>query len=237
MATVTMDSSEWESMKKNIQLLEESKAREQQLNNEIKKLQDEKMEVLKSNEKNVTIVKRTDKYEVVYNTKPIRDIFTEVYTRLEQARRLGRPIESVVDGDQLIRMFFEKSVANSIGVDETITTRGFDEVKSEYEAKYKEELEQETKDSLATIPTLEKKVKELKLEIEKTGPERKQLQDDNFDLMKKNMDLTKQIDKLEKHLFSTRTDLASIIDTTWNVFNYSEMKNKLRTLLWSSEKI
>lgn len=256
MATITMDSSEWEAMKKNIQLLEEAKKREEQLNDEIKKLQAEKMEVLKTNEKNVTIVKETWRHETIRMHKPMRQILTEVYHFVERAQR-GYPIDNISD-EEFIRMFFSKSEMNGLKVDETITTRGFDEVRAEFELKYKEELDENTKDRLSDIPKLEKEIKDLSDRLDSVKPNEDKLREDNFRLTKTNHELITDNDKLREdnfrltktnhelmtdnnklksHISEVRNILSPVLDSSWNIFNYSEMKSKLTTLIWQFVKI
>ena len=59
MATVTMDNSEYELLKENIRLLEESKKRENELSKEVEKLQDEKIKALEESSNSVSIINKT----------------------------------------------------------------------------------------------------------------------------------------------------------------------------------
>lgn len=65
MAKITMDSSEWEAMKKVERLLEESLVREKELSANVEKLQQEKIEALEANEKMVTIKKTVISSETI----------------------------------------------------------------------------------------------------------------------------------------------------------------------------
>ena len=76
MATITMDASEYEALKKNISLLEEAKKKEVELSDEIKQLQQEKIQALKDAQHNVTIIKRSVKNELIYSRRNPSEIFS-----------------------------------------------------------------------------------------------------------------------------------------------------------------
>ena len=149
MATITMDASEYEALKKNISLLEEAKKKEAELSDEIKQLQQEKIQALKDAQHNVTIIKRSVKNELIYRRRSYKDIVSllrNYFTFKEDSRSLvtyGHYEDPELD--HIINICFEKSQTRDLVEDETITTRGFDEVKEEIKKDYIEKLSEQTK--------------------------------------------------------------------------------------------
>lgn len=158
MATITMDASEYEALKKNIALLEEAKKREEKLNEEIHSLQQEKIQVLKDNETSVTIEKRTVKDEFIHIQRDPREI-AQAFCDLARNWTVGNKILDERDIDRLINMCFRKSQSIGVVVDETVTTRGFDQVKAELEEKWTKELSEENKRALQLADEYEDEVR------------------------------------------------------------------------------
>lgn len=79
MAKITMDSSEWEEMKKNAKLLEEAVAREKKLGARVEELQQANIDALKANEKMVTIHKKVTISETIQVKVSTHDIINRLF--------------------------------------------------------------------------------------------------------------------------------------------------------------
>lgn len=85
MAEVKLDISEYELMKENARLLEESLAREKKLSDENSILQKEKIAALKKNSKQVTIVKRVNRHTIIQQLNTSEDIARYLESRMRLA--------------------------------------------------------------------------------------------------------------------------------------------------------
>lgn len=226
MATITMDTSEYEALQKNIKLLEESRERESELHKEIQKLKDEALQELLDNSKKVSIVKQTTKVETIHIKKDINDIFRymeKLFSRYYNGNLIG-----MSDNDKVkycIEAFFYIQSKTTVE-DQTVTTKGFDEVKEEFEKLYKENLDKDIQTRLDKIPKLEDTIKEL---------HNKNL---NVELIEDNLERYKDeyVRSHEEHMktveqFSLyKSNLRVILSKTWNIFNYGNIKQEIKSL-------
>ena len=222
MATITMDASEYEALKKNISLLEEAKKKEAELSDEIKQLQQEKIQALKDAQHSVTIVKKSLKNELIYNRRSPNEILAllKEYFRYVGTNRYHEGSEL----DHIINICFERSQTRDLVEDETITTRGFDEVKEEIKKDYIEKLSEQTKASLEKLITLESEhVKLLK--------SNKKIEDDNFRILSELRTYKEKAFLYEQKFEDLKTDIKKIVQSKWNVFNYLDNLQKLKQKL------
>lgn len=227
MATITMDTSEYEALKKNISLLEEAKEKEQVLNNQIQKLKDEKIEALKNNEKSVTIIKKKVITEFVRQNVPSNVVFEGLKTLINSYRcgnhraMLGFTEES----NALRDMFFTKEqMVSHPEAEETITVKGLDEYKEEMREEYFESLTRETLDTL-------KKVTILEVERAKFLPELEKFKESNLALIQSNNALRLDLEKLSKErdeLNVYKTNSTFISHSNWTIWNFKDKQLKLR---------
>ena len=155
MAKIEMDISEFKLMEENKSLLEKALLREKELNTEIDKLNKEKIEVLKSNEKSVTVVNRTEKREHKMSSLPIPTLML----RLEELSRRAR-VDYQFIGHYVDSLF--TTTTSETMAQETVTVRGLDEVKEEMKAEYRAEMDTEIAGKLDKYKKLSVDYTELK---------------------------------------------------------------------------
>ena len=222
MATITMDASEYEALKKNISLLEEAKKKEAELSDKIKQLQQEKIQALKDAQYNVTIVKKSIKNELIYNRRSTSEIFSLLREYFTSGTFYRYPESSELD--HIINICFQKSQTRDLVEDETITTRGFDEVKEEIKKDYIEKLSEQTKADLEKLIALESEhVKLLK--------SNKKIEDDNFRILSELRTYKEKAFNYEQTFTNLRTEIKKIVQSKWNVFNYLNNLQKLKQKL------
>ena len=222
MATITMDASEYEALKKNISLLEEAKKKEAELSDEIKQLQQEKIQALKDAQYNVTIVKKSIKNELIYIRRNPREVFAllQEYFRSGGINRYHGDSEL----DYIINICFGKSQTKDLVEDETITTRGFDEVKEEIKKDYIEKLSEQIKADLEKLRILES-------EHVKLLQSNKKIEDDNFKILSELRTYKEKAFNYEQKFTSLRTEIKKTVQSKWNVFNYLNNLQKLKQKL------
>lgn len=180
MAKITMDSSEWEEMKKNAKLLEEAVAREKELGAKVEELQQANIDALKANEKMVTIVKKVEVVELLMCSIPVHDITSRLASMMASVanhhnERYGRG--SHISSSQMEHQFHTRSATmymddeinhikslffkerHNLRMDdeqETITHKGLDQVKADIAKEYAENMSEEDRrmrDSVSTMQT------------------------------------------------------------------------------------
>jgi len=107
MAKIEMDMSEYEAMKKVEAVLEQALEREKVLNDEVAELTREKIELLKSNEKVITIVNRVDTTEQIYTYKTANQIYEALKMHFQDGNRrmIGSHHEGIFDSHHHDRMY------------------------------------------------------------------------------------------------------------------------------------
>lgn len=170
MAKIEMDLSEYEAIQENKKLLEKALEREQTLNDEVIRLNKEKVELLTSNEKVVTIINRVDTSEQVYSYKSMHEIMRSLQMYFSNGNshinRHGIPYDGA-DTNAILDTFFEKKI-HTYNSEPMITSRGLDEHIGKIKDEYFETLSQETKDDL-------KRLKEVRANYRKVSDENKSL--------------------------------------------------------------
>ena len=220
MATITMDASEYEALKKNISLLEEAKKKEAELSDEIKQLQQEKIQALKDAQHSVTIIKKSVRNELLYKRRSDEDILE--YLKHYFTNREYYRYRDSDELDRIINMCFEKGESRNIVDDETITTRGFDEVKEEIRQDYLKDLSQQTKSDLESFRTLQ-------LEHSNIIQKNTKIEDENYKLLGDVQTYRERAFNYEKKFTGLRTEIEKIVQSKWNVFNYLDNLQKLKT--------
>ena len=216
-----MDASEYEALKKNISLLEEAKKKEAELSDEIKQLQQEKIQALKDAQHNVTIIKRSVKNELIYSRRSPNDIISLLREYFAYGTLYRYPKSSELD--HIINICFQKSQTRDLVEDETITTRGFDEVKEEIKKDYIEKLSEQTKTDLEKLRILES-------EHVKLLQSNKKIEDDNFKILSELQTYRERAYNYEQKFIDLRTEVKKIVQSKWNVFNYLDNLQKLKQI-------
>jgi len=174
MAKIEMDISEYEIMKENKTLLENSLKNERKLQQEIEKLREDKLRALEDAKYSVTKITKSESTEHVYLRRTFSDPTSDMYYQhrrhfalLEDSLRNGFGATSQ-NVENLIDFFFEKVTTHSIPVNETIV-KGFDEVKEEIR---QEMIKAQTKkdiEDLAQAKVTEKSNQDLKMKNRELG--------------------------------------------------------------------
>lgn len=210
MAQITMDSSEWESMKKTEKLLEDSLKREKEMSDKIEKLQKEKIEELKSMEKKVVKISRNETHEYIVVTPPARRFIETIarYLRGEMTIKNGNfgytpSLEEYVSRNIMDVFRTEKMVG---ATNETVTVHGLDDVKLEIKDQYKREMDAEISAKLKRAD---------------------QLIEENARLAQENIELTRK----------SKSDSEFVDQLTQSISAANDYNTKTTKILWDSLKI
>lgn len=227
MAEIKMDVSEYEALKKNIQLLEESRVREQKLNLELQELKNEKILNLMDAEKSVSMINKTIREEVIY---------------IERDRKQVQKACKMLADDrpdfyhQLIDAVFEKHVKQTV-VDATVVTKGFDEVRKEIEEKYLSELSQETQQKLKRLETVEKQLQNYMLDLQSAL-------DKEGEARRKKFEVEESLNKMQQQhtkFMLESNDFVSKVSNcvqygTWDIFSFQKRRRELKSILGINEQ-
>lgn len=260
MAKIEMDISEYEEMKKNTKLLEEALKKQETLYAEIDKLKEEKIEVMKENEKSITIIEEVHTNEHVLQLLP-HEIGLKLMAETVQAViniRNGR-ISSFSSMDSSIirdaksaydylteRLF---SVSKSTGISspqvKTVVYKGLDEVTERIRSEVLEEQSKNVSNKLSRLVELEDiytKIKEKydtqKKELDILRIANSKLTESNESYSTSNDEQIKAIQKLEIQVDKTY-DLISDIERevmNMSIFNKRKIKQNVTELIKSWEK-
>jgi len=152
---IRLDESEYLALKKVEKLLENAVAEGKKSAQKIEDLQQEKIDLLETNEKVVTIIniKRTRESKATYLSLDsiVRRIQDQVeYRRSPHLRGLATSDDSMFE---LFNTFFETKIIELEG-SKTVTRRGLDEVTTEIRRELERELDEETKRKLSQLERL-----------------------------------------------------------------------------------
>lgn len=223
MAQVTMDSSEYEALQKNIHLLEDARLKEQALFKKIEQLKEEKIQVLKNNERSVTIVNQKIKSEIIYVKKSEKEIMQGI--KMFRDYNDNMMYNSM---DRVIELFFQKSQLTDVR-EEEVTLKGFEEVKRDIKTKYVKELSDETKRQIDNIVRLEEKIKQDAVTILGFNLDRMKIKE-------LEVEIKRLKDSIESHatIISERNSelmkICKIVNSKWSIFNFMSKLEKLKEL-------
>jgi hypothetical protein len=157
MAIVKLDMTEYNALMENKKLLEDSLENEKKLNKKIKELQQEKIDLLKKNEKSVTIIKKEDSKQQILVKRPLSQI-REKILRLATIMKSGNYGHDFAYMDYVHReisvfqdAFFTKSTLTDSPPVETIIYKGLDEFHNEEKTRLREEMEEKYKAQLKDL--------------------------------------------------------------------------------------
>ena len=154
MATVTMDSSEYELMKENKSLLEQALQREKSLSEEVDRLNKEKIKVLEESSKKISIIRKNRSEEYVMTTNNAYNSLEHFHNLVRNASNRDSPYSYKFDFDYIIKNLFTKTktVDNEQVSYEVV---GLDEARTEIEKKIKEDIDRDIKNKLLKLSILE----------------------------------------------------------------------------------
>lgn len=175
MAKIEMDISEYEKMKKIETLLEKSLADKEELHLQISRLTEEKLDILKSNEKNVTITTVNSVHESIYTYHSPEEIIRRVKDYLNGDRVVKMQSSVMGDFHGMLDMFFQRTKHKSEG-ETTVTRQGLDEHLVILKKEVESELEGKILDDLAELKGYQSSEKERRGEVDELNAIRRILE-------------------------------------------------------------
>jgi len=243
MAEIKMDISEYEAMKENKRLLENSLQKERDLNDEIKKLNTDKTKALEDAKMKVVKISKSEINEYYYKKKNDYDTFKTLHSFVSNYasnNAHSHSPTSYFNIDGLIDNLFDKIKTTSIPYEE-ITTYGLDEVKSEIRNDLKEKMDGDIKTKLERAEKISIRNNELITENKTLVNENLLLNDLNKNLMTQVDELNKkvtyasiEVTKINNHINHDKEVLFKIKDILkdgYGFWNKSELLNKVTTLI------
>lgn len=230
MAKIEMDLSEYERMIEVKNLLEKSLEKERKLTEEIDRLTQEKLKALKDAEKRVVKITRKEITEHPVQLRENSIITRSVLSLLGVPQFAMMNINMrVIDYRELSEMFFEKSKVFNHPVEESITTHGLDEIKSEIEKDLRKEFETD----ISKSDLLRKENQDLNQKLGKARIQEKYQAEINDIANKDNERYRKSINDLELKLEDHLKNAKSILELTHNydIWNSKTMVRKIRNIL------
>lgn len=230
MAKIEMDISEYEIMKENKKLLEDSLNKERELQKQVEQLTKDKIKALEDAKMKVVKITKSEITEHL-----LRKRVDETYVFRELLHVLGidyRHIQCKPDSiriDYLQNIFFEKVKSFSTPIEET-TTCGLDEIKVEIREELKAKMDDDIKRKIKNAETVLTKNDELL-------KENKTLTTDNNLLIDKNKKLTEQCDELTKKLADiengneTLMKVKEILKNGYSIWNKSKILDSIISLV------
>lgn len=233
MATITMDTSEYEVLMDKMNLLEKSLEREKELQDKISELKDENIKALENSKMKVVKITKTERTEYLlrrradsYTYSKIRDIFGFTGTGYVC------PAE-MFDFETLEKLLFSRCESVSFPL-ETITTHGLDEVKEELRKELDDEIKQKLEiadQKTKEYSKINNELTETKMELSKT---KKQL-DNEIEYNKKAADTITEQSKTTEQLVKMYSNILDTYNKIFadkvNVFNCMGKLKKLRKSL------
>jgi hypothetical protein len=229
MAKIEMDISEYEAMKENKKLLENSLEKERGLQEQIKKLTDEKTKALEDAKMKVVKISKTEITEYLMRKREDSYIWRELWHLLGLDYRGLPKMPDCIHTDHLASVFFEKVKSYSMPNEET-TTHGLDEIKAEIRNDLKAKMDEETNRKIKNAETALSKNDELL-------KENRTLTTDNGTLTEKNKKLTEQCDELTKKITDIEdgnkvlSDVKDTLKNGYGFWNKSELLDKIISII------
>lgn len=229
MAKIEMEISEYEAMKENKKLLENSLEKERGLQEQIKKLTDEKTKALEDAKMKVVKISKTEVTEHILRKKEDVNIWRELWNLMGIDYRQLPKMPEFIHTDHLINVFFERVKSYSMPNEET-TTHGLDEIKAEIRNDLKTKIDDDTKRKLENADVALSKNNELL-------KENKTLISENSSLTEKNKKLTEQCDELTKKLTDvedaneTLNKVREALKNGYGFWNKAELLDKIMDLI------
>lgn len=229
MAKIEMDISEYEAMKENKKLLENSLEKERGLQEQIKKLTDEKTKALEDAKMKVVKISKTEVTEHLLRKREDTHIWRELWYLMGIDYRQLPKMPEFIHTDHLAKVFFEKATSYS-GPNEETTTHGLDEIKAEIRNDLKAKMDDDIKRKIENAEVALLKNDELL-------KENKALTSENSSLIEKNKKLTEQYDELTKKLTDvedtneTLNKVREILKNGYSFWNKAELLDKINCLI------
>lgn len=238
-----MDISEYEAIQENKRLLQDSLDRERKLQDELERLNKEKIQALEDAKMKVVKTIKSETTEHILVRRDFRDKFYQIQERIFNVfasnKTLNNPISQVANGflqyeiEQLIDIYFEKEKSYSLSQPE-ITTHGLDEVKAELREEIKKELSATYNKDMELVRDAKNELTQKQMRITDLEKNISNLEDVNRELIKELSDKTKVIEECKEDIskksesISTLKKLSQIKHNFFNSkFILSEIKKEI----------
>lgn len=221
MAEVKMDLSEYQVLMENKRLLENSLEKERDLQEQIKKLTDEKTHALENAQMKVTKITRSERKDYLYKKKLDQHIWVNLWSLLGLDYRTLPKMPQDIHIDHLIGAFFDQITSISCPTVE-VTTHGLDEIKAEIRTQLWDEMDEDT----------QRKIKDAESILYR-----------NNELLKENNTLTQaneRLNQLNSELLimcNKATQYTSEVENNARIINYLRNLLKDGYTLWNRSKL
>lgn len=236
MAKIEMDISEYEAMKENKKLLENSLEKERGLQEQIKKLTDEKTKALEDAKMKVVKISKSEVTEHLLRKREDTHIWRELWHLMGIDYRELPKMPKFIHTDHLSNVFFEKVTSYLMPYEET-TTHGLDEIKAEIRNDLKAKMDEETKRKIENAEVALSKNNELLKDNKTLTADNSYLTEKNKKLTEQCDELTKQCDELTKKLTDfedandTLNKVREVLKSGYGFWNKSELLDRVMTLI------
>lgn len=231
MAEIKMDISEYEAMKENKKLLENSLEKERELQKQINKLNEEKNKALEDAKMKVIKIIRQESHEYTLIKKDINEIWNNIIYALIPSMNINDypQIPSNYYTDFLIDSFFEKVKTTSIPSEE-VTTHGLDDIKNELKNTIKNELDESIKNKIKNAEIVLSKNDELLKENQNLLKENNLAKEKNDFLLKQNSEVIGKLTKIENQNESINK-IKEVLKNDYNFWNCLKILNKINIIM------
>lgn len=238
MATITMDTSEYEVLMDKMNLLEKSLEREKELQDKISELKDENIKALENSKMKVVKITKTEHTEHLLQIRPDQYTYSKIRALFGFTGTESVCPAHMFDFYALEKLLFSRCKSVSYPL-ETITTHGLDEVKEELRKELDDEIKQKLEiadQKTKEYSKINNELTETKMELSKT---KKQL-DNEIEYNKKAADTITNQSKTAEQLLKMYSNVLDTYNEIFadkvNVFNCMGKLKKLRNSLNIDEK-
>ena len=227
MAKIEMDISEYEAMKENKRLLEDSLKNERGLQEEIKKLTDEKTKALEDAKMKVVKISKTEVTEHVLAKRDIHAMLPDIcrYLGIDFYQIPHHRLQGIQSANYLIDSMFEKITSRSYPTEE-VTTHGLDEISVEIRNDLKSKMDSETREKLEDAKHIFSRNNKLLKENKKLLDEKDSVLDINNGLSEECKCLNEELTKFEKEM-RVLSKVREILKDGFTFWNKSELLNRI----------
>ena len=230
MAKIEMDISEYEIMKENKKLLEDSLNKERELQKQVEQLTKDKIQALEDAKMKVVKITKSEVTECLLRKRVDETyVFRELLHVLGIDYRYFQHKPDFIHIDHLQNAFFEKVKSFSTPIEET-TTCGLDEIKVEIREELKAKMDDDIK----------RKIQYAEIALTKNDEllkENKTLTTNNNLLIEKNKKLTEQCDELTNKLTDiengneTLCKIKDLVKNGYGIWNKSKILDSIISLV------
>ena len=241
MAEITMDMTEYTSIMENKKLLEQALEREKELNKEVQKLKEEKIQVLENNSKKVSVVITKKSEQIVRAVHDAKEVFKHILYDLGVSSRGVNQLDLVgVDFNKYInRLFITSTLENE--EDKQIAYKGLDEIEQIVEDRLRAEYlnKIENADAILKREILWRREEESKrLEINSLRASVKELESENKSLKKEIENLKDKVNDTSKlNILENKIEsLKKVTREGCNLFGVGEYTRKINNILHNEDR-